>query len=237
MSRRELDALEHEVEEARRRLALDIAYLRAPATFAGFKEDVVEKARETKDEWAHQAETTARDMVARTVADLKRRAAANPVAASAIAAGVLWHLVKRPPIGTALVGLGLYGLFAGQPRTGELIDAGRDTLVDLASQASAAAQSTAQAAQRAAAQSAARLASAAHAAQRTAADAVDATRAGVETAQRAARDKLSEPSARNGALLALAALVVSGAVAVALVPRRTQLVGRGNSVRKRRRSE
>jgi hypothetical protein len=41
------------------------------------------------------------------LADLKARAAANPLALAAVAAGVGWRLFHRPPIATALVGLGL----------------------------------------------------------------------------------------------------------------------------------
>jgi hypothetical protein len=49
------------------------------------------------------------------VADVKARAAANPLAVAALAAGVAWRLFHRPPIATLLVGLGLVGLLRTSP--------------------------------------------------------------------------------------------------------------------------
>ena len=42
---------------------------------------------------------------------LKARAAANPAAMLAIAAGLGWRLMNRPPITSALIGLGLFSLW------------------------------------------------------------------------------------------------------------------------------
>ena len=89
MTEADLALLERDVVEARNRLTGDIARLRAPATLSGFKDDVVDKM--TK-----QASSTAQ----RVVADLKGRAAANPAAALAIGAGLLWRFAHRPPIAT-----------------------------------------------------------------------------------------------------------------------------------------
>jgi|ERR1700736_4522111 hypothetical protein len=99
MTEADLALLERDVVEARNRLTGDIARLRAPATLSGFKDDVVDKM--TK-----QASSTAQ----RVVADLKGRAAANPAAALAIGAGLLWRFAHRPPIATILVGVGLASL-------------------------------------------------------------------------------------------------------------------------------
>jgi hypothetical protein len=44
-----------------------------------------------------------------------KRAAANPLAVAAVAAGVGWRLFQRPPIATLLVGLGLLGLVRTSP--------------------------------------------------------------------------------------------------------------------------
>ena len=46
----------------------------------------------------------AKDGAQRLFTELKDRAAANPVAALAIGAGLAWRLVHRPPIATLLVG-------------------------------------------------------------------------------------------------------------------------------------
>ena len=111
-----------------------------------FKEDLWAHARETKDG---------------ILADLKARAAANPAALAAIAAGVAWRLFHRPPIAMALVGFGLFSLLRTSPehtdsetwidryaedpvgelrsRAGELADAAKQKFKDLSEQASQAA--------------------------------------------------------------------------------------------------
>jgi hypothetical protein len=43
--------------------------------------------------------------------DVKARAAANPAALIAIGAGLAWRLMQRPPIASALIGVGLYSLW------------------------------------------------------------------------------------------------------------------------------
>jgi hypothetical protein len=100
MSAAELSALEREVELTRAKFANDLARLRSPHNIAEFKENLWTRARETKDG---------------IVADLKARAAANPAAVAALAAGVAWRLFHRPPIATLLVGLGLFGLLRTSP--------------------------------------------------------------------------------------------------------------------------
>ncbi|HKC34128.1 MAG TPA: hypothetical protein VKC16_11765, partial [Xanthobacteraceae bacterium] len=47
---------------------------------------------------------------------IKARAAANPVAALAIGAGLAWRFAHRPPIATLLVGAGLVALFKTNPQ-------------------------------------------------------------------------------------------------------------------------
>jgi hypothetical protein len=83
MSAAELNALEREVERTRTRFANDLARLRSPHNIAEFKEDLWAQARNTKDG---------------VLADLKARAAANPLAVAALAAGVAWRLFQRPPV-------------------------------------------------------------------------------------------------------------------------------------------
>jgi hypothetical protein len=110
MSDGELNRLELEVEDARARLAADLNRLRAPETFAEFKRAVVDEVSHSKDEWIEQGKAIATDRAHHLLDDLKRRAAANPVAAAAIGAGLLWHLARRPPITSLLVGAGVFSL-------------------------------------------------------------------------------------------------------------------------------
>jgi hypothetical protein len=57
------------------------------------------------------------------VANLKARAAANPAAVAALAAGVAWRLFHRPPIATILVGWGLVGLLRTSPSQADYANA------------------------------------------------------------------------------------------------------------------
>ena len=111
----DLNALERDVEQARARFAGDLARLRSPTTVARFKDDAWAQAVETKDELIDKTKDAARDGAQRLFTDLKERAAANPVAALAIGAGLAWRLVHRPPIATLLVGMGVVGLLRTSP--------------------------------------------------------------------------------------------------------------------------
>ena len=104
MTSGELNRLEREVEEARHRLTADLDRLRAPDTFSSFKDDLVSEARNAKDEWTQ-----------RLIEEVKNRAAANPIATAAIGAGLLWHLVRHPPITSLLVGAGVFSLIRTNP--------------------------------------------------------------------------------------------------------------------------
>lgn len=91
-----LSAHERQVEDARAKLSRDLAVLCSPRTVAGFTDGLKQEALETKDAvWEK----------------LKARAAANPAAMMAIAAGLGWRFMNRPPIASALVGLGLFSLW------------------------------------------------------------------------------------------------------------------------------
>src|SRR5262245_49560602 len=48
---------------------------------------------------------------------LKARAASNPAAVIAIGAGLAWRLIQRPPIASALIGVGLFSLWKTTPTT------------------------------------------------------------------------------------------------------------------------
>jgi hypothetical protein len=121
MPQPELDRLEGDVREARRRLKSDLEVLRAPETFSSFKEDVIGEARQSRDDIVANVKEAAANRAERLVADIKERVAANPMAVGAIAAGVAWRILRKPPITTMLVGYGLISLWRtkpGQPAPG-----------------------------------------------------------------------------------------------------------------------
>jgi ElaB/YqjD/DUF883 family membrane-anchored ribosome-binding protein len=115
MSEMELDRLEREVEEARQRVAVDLARLRAPGAMAALKVDVTAQAMRTKDRMLDSARDSARQRTNGLVDEVKARIAANPGAALAIAAGLAWRLYRHPPITTLLVGGGLVSLMRTDP--------------------------------------------------------------------------------------------------------------------------
>ena len=73
---------EQEVERSRTKLTQDLALLCSPDTFAAFTDDLKQEVLHTKDAFWEE---------------LKARAAANPAAMIAIAAGLAWRLVQRAP--------------------------------------------------------------------------------------------------------------------------------------------
>jgi hypothetical protein len=96
---------ESEVEEARAKLAKDLAVLRSPQTYREFGADLKSEAQ---------------SVVQNILDDVKARAAANPTAALAIGAGIGWMLFRHPPIATTLIGAGLFSLWRTRPmRVGE----------------------------------------------------------------------------------------------------------------------
>jgi hypothetical protein len=110
MAQSDLDALEQDVESARVRLAEDMARWRDPATMSEFKDTIVRRATSMKDEVLREATDTATHTAESLWSDIKQRASANPWAALAIGAGLTWHLVRHPPISSALIGFGLVSL-------------------------------------------------------------------------------------------------------------------------------
>ena len=96
MSDMSLKLHEREVENARAKLTADLAVLCAPRTVASFTDDLKQDAIDTKDAIWEQ---------------VKARAAANPAAMLAIAAGIGWRVMNRPPVASALIGLGLFSLW------------------------------------------------------------------------------------------------------------------------------
>ena len=121
MSHALLDRLEGDVRDARRRLKSYLEVLRAPETFSSFKEEVLDEARQSRDDIVANVKEAATDRAGRFIADIKERAAANPVAVGAIAVGVAWRILRKPPVTTMLVGYGLISLWRtkpGQPAPG-----------------------------------------------------------------------------------------------------------------------
>lgn len=106
-----IDELERDVEQARARVAADIALLRSPEMFEAAKAGLIGSATGYRDQMRDKA-TGYGDGV---VESLKAKAAANPLAVVAIGAGIALRLYKHPPVTTVLVGLGLASLLRTDP--------------------------------------------------------------------------------------------------------------------------
>jgi hypothetical protein len=74
------------------------------------------QASETTDQVVGKAKESASAAVRDLWSEVKARAAANPAAALALGAGLAWRLMHRPPIASALVGIGLLSLWRTDPR-------------------------------------------------------------------------------------------------------------------------
>ena len=132
---------ERDVEAARAKLADDLAVLRSPATVASFTESLKDTALDAKDAVIEQAKDAVRSKVSSFVDELKAKAAANPAAALTIGAGIAWHVVRHPPIATALIGAGLYSLWRSQavPSNTDYFEHGKERLKEQASELGASA--------------------------------------------------------------------------------------------------
>jgi len=141
MSQAELDRLERDVETARERVSEDLQRLQSPATLSDFKNEVTSEVRAYRDDFVDKATAYRDDFVDKTtnalkdrahgfLTDIKDRAAANPLAALAIGAGLVWRLLHKPPIATLLVGVGLVSLLKTDPQHpamgAELVPQARD---------------------------------------------------------------------------------------------------------------
>jgi hypothetical protein len=118
MTESELERLERDVEQARKRLTEDIALLRHPFALSELKRDLMSRAVRTKDDLIHQTTSAALTRAQQFLADIKSRDAANPAAVLAIVAGLAWRLARHPPISSILVGLGIAGLLKADPTRG-----------------------------------------------------------------------------------------------------------------------
>ena len=98
-------------------------------------------ALDAKDAVIEQAKDAVRSKVSSFVDELKAKAAANPAAALTIGAGIAWHVVRHPPIATALIGAGLYSLWRSQavPSNTDYFEHGKERLKEQASELGASA--------------------------------------------------------------------------------------------------
>jgi hypothetical protein len=112
----DLNVLEHDLQETRARLARDLDRLRSTETISGFKTDLLAQVSETKDQLVDKAKVSASAAVQDLWTEMKARAAANPAAVLALGAGLAWRLMHRPPIASALVGIGILTLWRTDPR-------------------------------------------------------------------------------------------------------------------------
>jgi hypothetical protein len=93
---------ERAVEQSRAKLSQDMADLCSPQTFANFTNEIKGQAFATRDAFWEK---------------MKARAASNPAAVIAIGTGLAWQLLRKPPIASALIGLGLFSLWKTQAST------------------------------------------------------------------------------------------------------------------------
>jgi hypothetical protein len=112
----DLDLLERDLRETRERLARDLDRLRSAETISGFKADLLAQASEAKDQLVEKTKASVAAGMQDLWREAKARAAANPAAALALAAGLSWRVLQRPPIASALVGIGLISLWRTDPR-------------------------------------------------------------------------------------------------------------------------
>jgi hypothetical protein len=212
VSEAELDGLERDVIEARHRVAYDLDKLRSPGTVRQFKDELLENFRESKDALVERSVASGKQTARDLVENVKQRAMANPAAVLSIGAGIAWHLLRRPPITSVLVGLGLVSLFRTPPA-----GPNQDVRENLWQQASSAARYAGELGQEAGARVA-----------ETVQSGLEQARVAVHDATAAVGDVLSEtrltapaaaaqvPLDKDQMLLGAAALSVTAAVAIAI---------------------
>ncbi len=110
-----VDELERDVEQARARVAADIALIRSPETYESAKNGLMSSVFGYRDEITDKARAHATSFSDGLIESLKAKASANPLAVAAIGAGIAWRLYKHPPVMTVLVGLGLASLLRTDP--------------------------------------------------------------------------------------------------------------------------
>jgi hypothetical protein len=117
----DLQRLEREAEHARARLQVTIAEIKDPQTIENAKKEVTDHAVKLKDQVVDyimgakddalgQMRDTRQRQTSEFSRKLQRTAIENPIPVLLIGAGIGWHLYKKPPITTALLAAGAYGL-------------------------------------------------------------------------------------------------------------------------------
>ncbi|MDB5650737.1 MAG: hypothetical protein JWL62_2257 [Hyphomicrobiales bacterium] len=117
----DLRRLEREAETARARLQQTIADIKDPKTVENAKREAADQAEKLKDQvvsYIREAKDNAlgnmRDTSTRQTSEfsrkLQRTAIENPIPVLLIGAGIGWHLYRKPPVTTALLAAGIYGL-------------------------------------------------------------------------------------------------------------------------------
>jgi len=117
---KDLSQLEREAEAARARLQETLAKIRDPRTADKARLELKQSADELKDQIVGYI-TGATDEVLETgrasssefTRKLQRTAVENPLSVALIGAGIGWHLYKKPPITTILIGTGVWMLMKG----------------------------------------------------------------------------------------------------------------------------
>lgn len=144
MNAAELEQLEREVEQARSRVATDLARLRAPGVMSELKEDVAAQVSRSKDQLLGGAKDAARDRADGFLSEVKARITANPGAALSVAAGLAWRLYRHPPVATVLIGAGIMGLMRADPRNPSMGSEAAARAAELAGSATAKVQAKAE---------------------------------------------------------------------------------------------
>jgi hypothetical protein len=118
-----LQELERDVEATRARLTRNLRTLRSPTARDEFTDALKREAVAMTDGMVDRTRAAAQTRATQWIDDIKARAAENPFAVLAIAAGIGWRLMRDPPIATALVGAGLFSLWrSGTPTNSGLSD-------------------------------------------------------------------------------------------------------------------
>lgn len=106
----DISQLEREVGEARQRVAADVALLFDGETWSQSTDVLKAKALHYKDQAVDAVRGEAQSRGSELYELMRDKVANNPIAAGAIVAGLAWRLFRHPPIATALVAGGIYGL-------------------------------------------------------------------------------------------------------------------------------
>ncbi len=106
-----VEDLQREITATRERLRGKFHDLTSDASISELEDTMRAQAQKVADNVVSKARETTGNALSDVIETVKERAAANPLAVLAIGAGLGWKLWKDPPVASALVGLGVAGLF------------------------------------------------------------------------------------------------------------------------------